>query len=120
MKDICFTQAKTMLVQPHILGKSSIQGLLLYQKILILILSDDSNTYRSDSGVGLIKLLKGANTPADQMLQSLGNIACAQVKSLLDAQDIQKLKSLTADASNGSLYITLELESGQTYTGALT
>lgn len=120
MKDICFTQAKTTAVQPKILGKSSIQGLLLYQKILVLLLSDSSSLYREDSGAGLISLLKGSNTPADQLLQALGSIACAQVKGLLDPSDVEKLKDLTASAQNGSLYITLELESGQTYTGALT
>lgn len=119
MKDMQFTQPKTMLIQPHVLGVASVQGLILYQKILVLMLSSSSSSYRENAGTQLIDLLSGSNTPSDQLLTSLGSNACAQARSLLDSQDIDKMDSLTASASNGVLSITLRLKDGQTYTGEL-
>lgn len=85
MKDLQFTEAKTTIIEPLILGTTAVSGLRLYQKILVLMLSSRSATYREAAGANLIDLLSGANTPSDELLASLGSSACAQVRSLLDA-----------------------------------
>ena len=119
MKDLQFVQPKTMKITPTILGKTTIEGLLLYQKILVLILSPISGLYRESAGTTLTELLQGANTPPDDVLLALGTTACATVKGLLAPEDNQIVDSLSASAQNGSLIVTLVLEDGQTYTGAL-
>lgn len=120
MRDICFTKPKTCLIQPEILGKSSVQGLLLYQKIVVLLLSSQNSSYRSQTGTNLVDLLGGANTPADVILTSLGTIACNQIKAQLDSSDAQLIQSLTAEAQDGHLSITLVLDQNESYTGVLT
>ena len=119
MRDFQILPVQTTILQPKVLGKTSTQGLLLYQKILLLILSSSKGAYREQAGCDLVSLLQGGNTPEDAILQSIGLLACSTVKGLLDFQDAQKIESLTAQAQDGQLYITLTLISGQTYTGSL-
>lgn len=119
MKDICFTELKTQAIVPDIRGKTYSTGQLIYQKILILILSDKDGIYRTNTGTTLIQLIHGVNTPNDALLQTLGTTACNDAYSLLSAQDISHIDSLRASASNGQLSITLKLKDGQTYTGVL-
>ena len=119
MKDICFTELRTQQVSPSIKGKTYSTGQLIYQKILLLMLSDKSGLYRENSGTSLIRLIHGVNTPNDALLQTLGTTACNDAYSLLSAQDISHIDSLRASASNGQLSITLKLKDGQTYTGVL-
>lgn len=120
MRDVCFTKPETCIIQPQILGKSSVQGLLLYQKIIVLLLSSQKGLYREQAGTNLVDLLGGANTPADVVLTSLGTIACNQIRAQLDSSDAQKIESLTADAKDGHLSITLVLDQNESYTGVLT
>ena len=119
MKDIQFTLPKTMQITPNIQGKTSVEGLKVYQKLMILILSPSNGLYREQAGTSLTELLQGSNTPTDEILLALGTSACLTAKNLLDIQDMEKLKSVTAEASNGSLSITVQLQDGETYTGVL-
>lgn len=120
MKDIQIVPMKTVLVQPMLLGKTTTASLILYQKVLILMLSSSKQFCRESAGTSLIDLLQGANIPADQLLTTLGSAACAKVLSLLQDTDRQLVSSLTAEAANGTLSITLQLKTGQSYTGVLT
>lgn len=120
MKDIQFTLPKTMQITPNIQGKTSVQGLMVYQKLMILILSPASGLYRQEAGTTLTELLEGANTPSDEILLALGTSACLAAKNLLDIEDADRIKNVTAQAQNGSLSITLQLQDGEIYTGVLT
>lgn len=119
MRDLQILPVKTAAMKPCVLGRTTSQGFMLYQKIVILILSYYKDAYREAAGSNLPALLKGANTPMDQVLLSMGTMACNQVKSQLAPQDAQKIDSLSASAQNGQLDINLTLVSGQTYTGAI-
>lgn len=119
MRDLQFTQPKTMLIQPEIKGKTSVDGLKVYQKLLVLILSPSNGVYREQAGTVLTELLQGANTPQDDVLLAIGTNACSTARSLLDPQDNQLIDTLEASAQNGQLTITVTLIDGQTYTGAL-
>ena len=119
MKDICFTQPKTCLIVPQIKGKTSVEGLILYQKIVVLMLSSQTGAYREQSGTELVNTLQGANIPADSVLLSIGTLACNAVRKQLDPQDEQKIQSLTASVQSGGLSIILQLANGESYTGVI-
>lgn len=119
MKDLKFTQPKTMEIAPDIKGKTTVDGLILYQKLLTLILSPSNGAYREQAGTTLTQLLQGANTPQDDVLLAIGTNACSTARNLLAVQDSDLIDSLEAAAQDGSLTITLTLTDGQTYTGAL-
>jgi len=57
MKDMLITEPKTQAISPSVLGKTYSEGLSIYQKILVLILSSDTAPYRVSAGAPLIKLL---------------------------------------------------------------
>lgn len=120
MKDIQFIIPQTSIINAAIVGKTYTEGLILYQKVLVLILSSSLSMYRSKSGTKLIDLLQGSNTPPDNILQMLGTSACGQLMTCLDSSDIDKIQSLTASANNGKLNIILTLINGQSYEGFLT
>lgn len=119
MRDIQFIQPKTEIIFPVIKGKTTIDGLLLYQKILVLMLSPVNGLYRESAGTSLTQLLQGANTPANDVLLAIGTNACSTARNCLDVQDVQLIDSLSASAQDGRLSITLTLIDGQTYTGTL-
>lgn len=119
MKDICFTQPKTCLILPQIKGKTSVQGLILYQKIVVLMLSSQAGAYRAQAGTELVNTLQGANIPVDSVLLSIGTLACSAVRKQLDPEDDRKIQSLTASVQNGGLSITLKLTNGESYTGVI-
>ena len=73
-----------MQVTPNIQGKTSVEGLMLYQKLMILILSPVNGLYRQNAGTTLTELLQGANTPTADVLLALGTSACLTAKNLLD------------------------------------
>ena len=118
MKDLLFTQPKTQDIKPKVLGKTA-TGLRLYQKILVLLLSSSQDAYREDAGTQLTTYLGRANITGSNFLQSIGAAACTKALSLLDSQDRSLIDQLTATAQYSSLYITIKLTDGTTYTGAL-
>lgn len=120
MKDIQFIKPQTTQINPYILGKTSTYGLILYQKILVLLLSSSSDLYRQREGTTLLDILDGSNTPSDQLLQVIGSSACGQLITYLDSSDTDLIQSLTADANMGRLSIILTLKTGQSYEGFLT
>lgn len=119
MKDLLFTETKTQDIKPKILGKTQ-TGLRLYQKILVLLLSSVNSDYRETSGTNLTSYLGKVNVTDNGFLQALGTAACKNALQLLDAQDSALIEQLTADVQYSSLYITIKLTDGTTYTGALT
>lgn len=119
MKDICFTQKNSTVIQPTILGKITDQNQILYQKILVLTLSNIFDTYRQSAGCVLINLLQGSNIPDDNILSNIGTTACAKVYQCLDADDVNLIKNLQAYASNGQLIIKLQTIDGSVYTGGV-
>ena len=118
MTDLLFTQPKTQQVKLSLLGKTN-TGIRLYQKILILMLSDSSGLYRSNMGTVLTSVIGRSNLTQPNMLLQLGRTACTDALRFLDSQDRQLISSLQASYQNGELFITMKLTDGTTYTGGL-
>lgn len=118
MIDVLFGQTESGKVRLQVLGKTD-TGIRLYQKLLVLILSAASQSYREQAGTDLITYLGNINALGDAALTALGTQACNKARSMLDAQDAALVDSVQAQARNSVLYITITLTDGTSYTGAL-
>lgn len=119
MKDILFVTEQSGPINTQILSKTTSVAKQLYQKILILLLSDIDTIYRQRSGCNLVKLLKGSNYISDNLILTLGSNACSNVLRLLQTQDSQLVKSLVPSVSDGHLFFELTLNSGQSFKGSI-
>lgn len=120
MKDIQIVPVQSTQIIPSVLCKTQAAGLILYQRILVLLLSSSGAAYRELQGASMLNLLQGINTPSDDILTSLGTLSCAQVRDMLSVEDNINLKNLYVQTQNGSLYVTVELNDGTSYKGQLT
>ena len=101
-------------------GSSEDTGLLLLQRLYVMLFTDPSTGYRdSDGGQTLLTLLDGYNTPPDAIMNSYLNIGCATAVSMLDASDKSNIKSFTGNCTNGVVVCTLVLADGTTVKGRL-
>lgn len=104
----------------NVIGKSADTGLLLLQRLYILMLTDQSTAYRNaGSGYALINLLQGGNIPADPVLDSILAICCSNAVSALDASDKQLVSSFVGKGVSGVITCTLKLKDGTTITGTI-
>ena len=102
-------------------GESQDTGLLLLQRLYVMLLSDPSIGYRdSDGGQTLLTLLDGSNIPPDSVMESYLQIGCSTAVSMLDAADRQNIKSFTGTCKDGKVVCTLVLADGTTVKGQLT
>lgn len=113
MRDLQFIDKTSYNIQPYVIGKTNDRLLMLYQKILVLLLTQGNTEFRQYQGTQLISLLQGANIPAQNFLQHLGQISCNQVLQQLDSEDRQLISNLSASVQNGSLFIVLKTEDQQ-------
>ena len=68
-----------------ITGSSDDTGLLLLQRLYVMLLSDPQTGYRdSDGGQTLLRFLDGANIPADSLMDTYLALGCATAVSMLD------------------------------------
>ena len=119
-KDIQIVPAKSGEITLDLLGKSEDNGLLLLQRLYVLMLSDLSSDYRGGAfGNALLAFLEGGNTPPDTVLTSMLGVACAAAVLGLDAADRALVSSFSAVAINGDIQATLKLSNGTTLTGIL-
>ena len=107
-------------VQFHVYDKSSDTGLMLLQRLYVLMLSDQDSTYRSmDASYSLLGFLEGANRPVDGVMNSILAVCCSTALILLDASDRALIDSFTGVSVDGAVTCTLVLKDGTTVTGAL-
>lgn len=103
-----------------ILGESSDTGLMLLQRLYVMLLSDPQNDYRdSDGGATLLQFLEGANIPADSIMNTYLALGCSTAISMLDDDDKQYIESFTGECENGVITCTLVLTDGTTVKGQL-
>ena len=101
-------------------GDSEDTGLLLLQRLYVMLFTDPNTGYRdSDGGQTLLTLLDGYNTPPDSIMNSYLNIGCATAVSMLDASDKNNIKSFTGTCTDGKIVCTLVLADGTTVKGQL-
>jgi len=101
-------------------GTSEDTGLMLLQRLYILLLSDQSDGYRGGSdSYSLLRFTEGGNIPPDAVLDSILNICCALALRALDDSDRELIQSFYGSSEEGKITCTLTLKDGTTISGAL-
>lgn len=120
-KDVLMIPDKTGVVNFDITGSSEDTGLLLLQRLYVMLLSDPRTGYRdSDGGQTLLRFLDGGNIPLDSIMNTYLALGCSTAVSMLDEEDRNKIESFTGYSENGVITCTLELVDGTTIQGQLT
>lgn len=103
-----------------ITGKSEDTGLMLLQRLYVMLLTDSQSPYRdSDGGVTLWNFLEGANIPSDSIMNTYLALGCSTAVSMLDDEDKQNISSFTGSCVDGVITCTLVLADGTTVKGQL-
>jgi len=119
-KDLLMIPAVSGEVNFDITGSSEDTGLLLLQRLYVMLLSDPQAPYRnSDGGQTLLKFLDGGNIPVDSIMDTYLAHGCATAVSMLDESDQQNIQSFTGTCTNGKIVCTLVLADGTTIQGQL-
>lgn len=102
-------------------GESQDTGLMLLQRLYVLMFSDPSIGYRlSDGGYTLWSFLDGGNIPSKQVFDSVLAMCCATALKMLEESDQALISSFTAEGNtDGSAVFTLVLQDGTTLKGKL-
>lgn len=101
-------------------GSSGDIGLMLLQRLYVMLLSDPRTGYRnSDGGQTLLTLLDGCNTPPDSIMNNYLSLGCSTAVSMLDVTDRLNIKSFTGNCTDGKIVCTLVLADGTTVRGQL-
>lgn len=119
-KDVLMIPDESGEVNFTITGSSEDTGLLLLQRLYVMLLSDPDAKYRdSDGGQTLLRFLDGANVPLDSIMNTYLAQGCATAVSMLDQSDQDNIKSFTGICENGIVTCTLTLQDGTTIQGQL-
>jgi hypothetical protein len=119
-KDIKIIPDVSGLVTFAITGDSEDTGLMLLQRLYVMLLSDPQTGYRdSDGGQTLLKFLDGGNIPVDSIMNTYLALGCATAFSMLDETDRRLIRSFTGDCTDGKIVCTLVLNDGTTIQGQL-
>jgi len=119
-KDVLMIPDKTGDVNFDVLGASEDTGLLLLQRLYVMLLSDPRTGYRnSNGGQTLLKFLDGGNIPVDSIMDTYLALGCQTALSMLDADDRKLIDSFTGKTIDGKMFCTLVLTDGTTIQGQL-
>lgn len=95
-------------------------GLLLLQRLYVMLLSDPQTGFRnSDGGQTLLRFLDGSNIPLDSIMDTYLALSCATAVSMLDSEDKKLIKSFKGKSVDGKIICTLTLKDGTTVQGHL-
>ena len=120
-KDIVMIPSVSGPVTFSISGESDDTGLVLLQRLYVMLLSDPKTGYRdSDGGQTLLKFLDGGNIPVDSIMNTFLAQGCATAVSMLDDSDKRNISSFTGICEDGKITCTLVLADGTTIQGQLT
>lgn len=108
-------------VKFDVYGSSEDTGLMLLQRLYVLLMSDQDSSYRAPGAAySLLAFLDGANFPGDGAMNSILAICCSNAVSMLDSEDRARIQSFVGLCTNGLMTCTLKLTDGTTIKGALT
>lgn len=119
MNDLQIITASNGKVTFDVYGKSADNGLMLLQRLYVLLLSSNEGTYRNSSSYTLLKFIEGGNIPSDKAMDAILAICCSEALDMLDKEDRDNIASFTATSSNGEITCTLILADGTTVKGLL-
>ena len=118
--DIQIVPGTSGAVEFSILKKANDSGLLLLQRLYVLMFSNTETGYRGgDSGVDLLELLNGANEMPDDAMNAMLNLAATYAVLALDQEDRDKVASFDCVCLDGEITSTLELTDGTTLEGSI-
>lgn len=120
MKDIRLIPEDSGEVSFTVEGTSDDTGLLLLQRLYVLLLTDTSEAYRGgEEGYSLLQFIYGGNIPSAGVLDAMLAISCASALKLLDPEDRELITSFKGESINGEVICTLELTDGTTIKGKI-
>lgn len=119
MKDLKIISDDSGAVDFSVLGKSEDTGLMLLQRLYILLLSDTTTQYRGGTGYTLLNFLEGGNIPNDGTMNSMLAISCSNAVNMLDDEDRDNIASFSGQSTDGNVVLTLTLADGTTVKGAI-
>lgn len=111
MIDLRIIDINNPYVQPIVQGKTTDNNLILYQKVLIVLLTDNRTLFRQNAGTQLISLL-GRTNYNSSFLQSRLEIIKQQVLDSLDQIDRQAIAELTLTMVSSQLDVTIQFTDG--------
>jgi hypothetical protein len=101
-------------------GRSEDTGLMLLQRLYVLMFSVSGSEYRGGRpGTDLLALMEGANTPPDVVMNQLLALCRSAALSALDRVDRERIASFSCVSSDGIILATLTLTDGTTVKGVL-
>lgn len=122
MKDLQIIPADAGDVEFYPRGDSEDTGLMLMQRLYVMLFSDPSKGYRQgNGGYTLWNFLEGGNIPAKQFFDAALSTSCSSAVSMLDQADRDLIASFSGEGKeDGSAVLTLKLKDGTTVKGRLT
>ena len=120
MKDIQIIPETTGVVDFEIIGSSEDTGLMLLQRLYILLFCNQTDVYRNDGiGVSILNFIEGGNTPSSSVLNAMLSLACSSAVSMLDDSDKNNISSFIGFAEQDYVIFELSLIDGTTIKGSL-
>ena len=120
MKDIQIIPDTTGVVNFEIIGASNDTGLMLLQRLYILLFCNQTDVYRNDGiGVSILSFIEGGNTPSSSVLNAMLSLACSSAVSMLDDSDKNNISSFIGFAEQDYVIFELSLIDGTTIKGSL-
>lgn len=105
---------------PDILGSSQDTGLMLLQRLWVMLFADHGSAYRGGrQSVELLSFLDGGNIPSDAVLNALLVPAAAAAVASLEDEDRALIDSFVCTGASGDIVGTLRLKDGTTINGKL-
>lgn len=121
MKDLQIIPAEEGDVEFYPRGASEDTGLMLLQRLYVMLFSDQTESYREgDGGYTLWNFIEGGNIPVKPIFDSVLATSCASAVNMLDAEDRAVIASFSGEGfQDGSALLTLTLTDGTTVKGRL-
>jgi hypothetical protein len=118
MKDLLIIPDTNGRVEFEVRGRSEDTGLLLIQRLYVLLFTGPTEAFR-DSGGGLSGFLEGANIPDVDSFNALLAVSVSGALNALEPEDRARVDSFTAKFDGESISCTLKLTDGTTVNGIL-
>lgn len=122
MKDLLIIPDVSGSVSFYPRGESEDTGMMLLQRLYVLIFSDPSIGFRlGDGGYTLWSFLEGGNIPSKEIFDTMLAASCTTAVKMLEPSDQALISSFSASGdTDGSATFTLTLKDGTTVKGKLT
>lgn len=124
MTDIAFTDRNHTATPLRVIGKTQDTAVQILQRVIVMMLSNAAEDFRSSSGTDLTAILGNQNVPNTASMDSLLAIACQDVLAIFDRSTRNQIKSLTALSDQYArdgirATVTVTLINGDTASGVI-